>query len=66
MPQSETQYPEVHMACRRGNDKATHGQVCDSKRALNKTAQGAKHASFECTKCHFQWTVPVGGTFHGV
>jgi hypothetical protein len=60
--------PEVNMPCQRGKDIKTKGQYCDSKRAFNTTPNpgtGGKVASFECCKCHFQWSVDMGGQFSG-
>lgn len=56
--------PEVNMPCQRGKDLKTKGQHCDSKMAFNTSPNpGGRTASFECAKCHFQWTVAMGGTF---
>jgi transposase-like protein len=57
-------YPIVHMPCRRGQDRVTHGSKCDCKRAYNLSAAGARHASFRCVDCKYEWTVPVGGSFN--
>lgn len=57
--------PEVLMPCRRGHDIRTEGQRCISRMAYNLTPQqGAKSATFQCTKCNYQWTVPLGGQFN--
>ncbi len=61
---SPTPGPEVNMPCQRGKDIKSKGQHCDSKRAFNTSKnQGGRNAAFECCKCHFQWTVAMGGTF---
>ncbi len=57
--------PEVNMACQRGKDLKTKGQHCDSKRAYNMSGTpGGSSPSFQCTKCGFQWTVQMGGSFN--
>lgn len=57
----EPENKEVFAKCRRGNDKVTSGQSCDSLKAFN-ISKERTHCILECQKCKFQWTVAVGGT----
>lgn len=57
-------FPIVHMPCRRGSDKVTHGQVCNCKRAYNMTQPGSKYSYFKCVDCGHAWVVSVGGSFN--
>ncbi len=56
--------PVVNVKCRRGADKITAGQDCNSLSAENLGDPGAPQAQFRCVKCRYTWTVPVGGTFN--
>lgn len=56
-------HPEVLVACRRGNDKLTAGQSCDSKRAYRLTGESSQAPAFKCVKCGFEWVIPIGGQF---
>lgn len=57
---------KVLMPCRRGSDRLTEGQGCDSKNAYRLRPQGSKFPAFKCCKCGYEWTVPIGGQFVGV
>lgn len=52
---------EVHVKCRRGSDKVTNGQNCNSMLAVNLSHPGSHIVSLKCVKCGFIWNVPVGG-----
>lgn len=58
--------PIVLVKCKRGNDRLTEGQFCDSKSAEQLSQPGASVAVFKCTKCDFSWNVPLGGSFVGI
>lgn len=63
MSTQQPQYPVVHVKCRRGSDKATEGQSCQSLSAENLTQSGSTVSQFRCTKCKHVWGVAVGGQF---
>jgi hypothetical protein len=54
---------EVFAICKRGSDKNTTGQKCDSNTAKKLNSEGSHVVIFRCTKCSFQWNVPIGGSF---
>lgn len=56
----------VFVACRRGKDRATEGQSCDSREAYRLTGKGSLSPMFKCKKCGFEWTTPVGGAFNTI
>jgi transposase-like protein len=58
--------PEVMVKCKRGTDRLTEGESCDSKLAYQLSQPGSSVASFKCKKCGFSWNVPLGGSFVGV
>jgi hypothetical protein len=57
-------FPVVHMKCRRGFDKASHGQSCKSMRAYKLAADGSQVAQFKCVDCGFSWAVGLGGSIN--
>lgn len=59
-------HPVVNAKCRRGQDKQTEGQACQSLSAENMTPTGSNTIHFRCVKCKYDWRVPMGGTFQGV
>ena len=59
-------HPVVHAKCKRGSDKLSEGQSCNSLSAENMTTQGSNIAQFRCTKCKYVWRVPMGGVFTGL
>jgi transposase-like protein len=63
MSQTEEKKPVVMAKCRRGSDRLTEGQSCQSKRAHQLTPPQSKHVSFKCADCGYSWTIPVGGSF---
>ena len=58
-------FPVVNAKCRRGADKQTEGQACQSITAENMSPPGASVVQFRCTKCKHVWRVPMGGSFQG-
>jgi len=62
----EDKHEKVHMACRRGIDRLTKGQSCDSRMAYKLTDPKSKAPAFKCVKCGFEWIVPIGGSFNVV
>lgn len=54
---------EVMVKCKRGSDRLTEGQHCDSKTAEQLSDPGSRIASFRCKKCGYSWDVPLGGSF---
>jgi hypothetical protein len=60
----ENKYPKVHMKCRRGQDKASHGQNCKSMRAYKISADGSHVAQFKCVDCGHAWSVGLGGSLN--
>lgn len=54
----------VMVACRRGNDKLTTGQSCDSRQAYKLSADGDRAVRFQCVKCKHHWIVGLGGSFN--
>ena len=56
--------PVVHMKCRRGFDKTTHGQACKSMRAYKLSPDGSSNVIFTCIDCGFSWAVSVGGSIN--
>ena len=58
-------HPTVMVKCRRGSDKITNGQTCDSRSAHSLNPQGSSVSIFKCVKCGFVWSVAVGGSFTG-
>lgn len=56
--------PKVLVACKRGSDRVTEGQSCDSKTAYRLTQSGSHAPRFKCVKCGYEWIVPVGGQFN--
>jgi len=57
--------PEVLVKCKRGNDRLTEGEHCDSLTAEQVSEPGSNVASFKCKKCGFSWRIPLGGSFVG-
>jgi len=53
----------VNAKCRRGSDKVTSGQSCNSMRVINLSPPGSSTVQFKCDKCGYCWTVNLGGTF---
>jgi hypothetical protein len=53
---------EVFMPCKRGSDKFTNGQHCDSKVAFKMQIQNPHSPTFKCVKCGYVWSVGVGGS----
>jgi len=53
--------PEVFAKCRRGGDRLTNGQSCDSMKAENMSEPGSHVVTMKCVKCGFTWGIPVGG-----
>lgn len=66
MTEKKEKREKVLMPCKRGNDRLTVGQSCDSKWAYRLSPPQSKAPSFKCCDCGFEWTVPVGGQFVGV
>ena len=60
--------PEKHekvlMPCKRGSDRMTKGQSCNSKNAYKLSPPGSRSPSFKCAQCGFEWTIPTGGTIN--
>lgn len=56
-----TQYPVVHMKCRRGSDQVTAGQSCKGMMAEKRAPDGSQTPQFKCTTCGFVWSVSIGG-----
>ena len=56
--------PKVHMKCRRGFDKATHGQTCKSMQAYKMSPDGSNQVMFTCVDCGFSWSVSIGGSIN--
>ena len=59
-------HPVVNAKCRRGGDRQTEGQACNSLSAENLTPQGSNTVQFRCVKCKHTWSIPMGGSFQGV
>lgn len=59
----EPKLEEVFMNCKRGSDKRTHGESCPSSMAYKLSSDGSNVVSYRCTKCKYQWSVAVGGSF---
>jgi hypothetical protein len=57
-------HPVVHMKCRRGFDKASHGQSCKSMRAYKLSPDGSNNVMFTCVDCGFSWSVSLGGSIN--
>ena len=51
----------VHAKCRRGNNRATEGQSCNSLSAFNMSIPGSGVMKLKCAKCGFTWTIATGG-----
>lgn len=64
MTQVDDSTPKVLVPCKRGNDRLTEGQRCDSKTAYQLSPQGSKAPAFKCVKCNYEWIVPIGGAFN--
>lgn len=60
---NEKDAPIVFVACKRGTDKMTEGQNCDSRQARNLTESGSRNSFFKCAKCGYSWVVTTGGQF---
>lgn len=54
-------YPEIFAKCKRGSDKLTEGQDCTSNRAKKMSPDGSSVVIFQCLKCNYQWSIPIGG-----
>ncbi len=63
---ADQEHPDVQVKCKRGHDRLTEGEHCDSLTAFQISDPGARVASFKCKKCGFSWNVPLGGAFVGV
>jgi hypothetical protein len=59
----QSEYPVVHMVCRRGGDQRTAGQKCDGRQAWKISQDGSRNVLLKCCKCNYSWNVPVGGHF---
>jgi len=55
---------EVMVKCRRGSDKLTAGESCDSLSANKESHSTPYHVYFQCKKCGFRWNVNMGGSFN--
>lgn len=60
----ENKYPVVHMKCRRGYDRASHGQNCKSMRAYKLSVDGSNVVQFKCIDCGYSWSVGIGGAIN--
>ena len=60
----DLKFPKVHMKCRRGWDKASHGQSCKSMRAYKMSPDGSNTATFKCVDCGYSWSVGLGGALN--
>lgn len=54
---------EVFAKCKRGSDKATTGENCESNRAYKMPSHNPHVSIFRCSKCNYQWSLNLGGSF---
>ena len=54
---------EVFAKCKRGTDKLTVGESCGSNTAYKINSNNPHVVIFRCTKCGYQWSIPIGGSF---
>jgi len=52
----------VFAKCKRGTDRMTQGQECDSLKAEQLSDPGSANVRFKCIKCNYLWIIPIGGS----
>lgn len=63
MTEEKDKGPIVMMPCRRGSDKITANESCDSRQAYKLSKDGERSVRYECVKCRHLWFVALGGSF---
>lgn len=53
----------VLVKCKRGSDKASEGQSCNSTSAYQTSPSGGHGVGFQCAMCNFSWYIATGGAY---
>ena len=60
----DSEFPKVHIKCKRGSSRETAGQSCDSMTVYKLSKDGEHVARFKCSVCGYQWHLALGGTIN--
>lgn len=60
----DSEFPIVHIKCKRGSSRETAGQSCDSMLVYKLSKDGEHVVRYKCKLCNHHWHLAMGGTIN--